>query len=72
VAIEGRTISIGLTPLGVRLANEFSGDDAFGDMMRRAKTLCSHFDMTATNLMRFIYDTFPELSSMRKNEVISL
>jgi hypothetical protein len=72
VAIEGRTISIGLTPRGMELAKALASTDAFADLSRRAKTLHSHFDLTATNLMKFIYDTFPELSSMRKNEVITL
>ena len=72
VAIDGRTISIGLTPRGIELAKSLASNEAFTDFSRRAKTLHSHFDLTATNLMKFIYDTFPELSSMRKNEVITL
>lgn len=72
VALEGRTISIGLTPRGVDVAKSLASNEAFTDLSRRAKTLHSHFDLTATNLMKFIYDTFPELSSMRKNEVITL
>jgi hypothetical protein len=72
VAIDGRTIAIGLTPAGVALAGQMASSVAFADVTRRAKTLHTHCDMTATNLMKFIYDTFPELSSMRKNEVIAL
>lgn len=72
IALDKRTISIGLTQKGIGLAREFASNEAFDDLARRAKTIHSNFDMTATNLMKFVYATFPELVSMRKNEAISL
>ena len=39
-------------------------------MSQRAHLLKSHCDLTATNLMKFIYETFPELSSMRAGQAI--
>lgn len=72
ISIEGRMVAIGLTPQGTELAKTLASSDAFLDLARRAKTLHSHFDLTATNLMKFIYETFPELTSMRSNEAINL
>ncbi|SFB41820.1 protein of unknown function [Collimonas sp. OK607] len=37
---------------------------------RRAGALKRHLDLTATNLMKFIYQTFPEVISLRSNAVI--
>jgi hypothetical protein len=34
-------------------------------MAHRARLLKRHCDLSATNLMKFIYETFPELVSMR-------
>ncbi len=72
VALEGRTISIGLTPRGAELADTLASTQEFSDLARRATTLHNHFDLTATNLMKFIYETFPELTTMRSNEAINL
>lgn len=70
VGIEGRTVSIGLTEAGLRASAELSSSEAFEDVARRARALRSHFDLNATNLMRFIYATFPELLTLRKNAPI--
>jgi hypothetical protein len=59
VSIEGRTNVITLTPQGRVIANQFISDPLFESYSRRSKLLKRHFDLTATNLMRFIYDTFP-------------
>ena len=72
VSVEGRTISIGLTPAGTERAGILAQNEAFADLTRRAKTIRTHFDLTATHLMQFIYDTFPELLTLRKNEAIGL
>jgi hypothetical protein len=71
VSIHGRTISIALTPAGLAAARELVGSEQFADMAERAHTIRANFDMTATHLMKFIYDTFPELSDMQSNEAIS-
>jgi hypothetical protein len=70
VSVEGRTITIGITPAGAERAGAVAENEAFTDLARRAKTIRAHFDLTATNLMRFIYDTFPELLTLRANEAI--
>ena len=70
VHIEGRTVTIGLTRKGHDLAAELSAMPEFRDIAMRAKLLKAHLDLTATNLMKFVYETFPELSSLSMNEVI--
>ncbi len=70
VSIEGRKVVIFLTGQGRDLARRLTDQDKFEQYSRRAKLLKRHFDMTAVNLMRFIYDTFPEIVSLRSNEAI--
>lgn len=67
VAVEGRKVTIAATPAGRGVARQLALDPLFGPYVQRAKLLKRHFDMTATNLMRFIYDTFPEIVSLRSN-----
>lgn len=70
VVIQGRTISIGLSQLGAEAYHKISALDAFQDVIRRASILRANFDVRATTLVRFIYDTFPEVLSLRSNEEI--
>jgi hypothetical protein len=70
VSVEGRTVVIVLTAAGRNLASRLAQDQVFEPYVRRAGLLKRHFDMTATNLMRFIYDTFPEVVTLRSNESI--
>lgn len=67
VSVEGRTVVITLTPEGRRVAGQLASDAVFEPYVRRSALLRRHFDMTATNLMRFIYDTFPEVVTLRSN-----
>ena len=71
ISIEGRKVVIAATEAGRDRARRLSNDDLFVQYARRAKLLKRHFDLTATNLMRFIYDTFPEIVSLRSNVPIS-
>jgi hypothetical protein len=70
ISIEGRKVVIALTEQGRDLARQLAAQEAFGQHSRRARLLKRHFDMTATHLMRFIYDTFPEIITLRSNEPI--
>lgn len=72
VTVEGRKILIGLTECGRRLASELSASPEFQDYARRSSLLKRHFDVQATALMRFIYETFPEVVSLRSNERIPI
>lgn len=68
--IEGRTIVIGLTDSGRDAARKLAADPVFEPYGRRSIALKRHCDLTATRLMRFIYDTFPEIVTLRPNEPI--
>lgn len=70
VSIEGRTVVISLTESGRTLASELKLNTNFQDYARRAVLLKRHFDLQATALMKFIYETFPEVVSLRPNERI--
>lgn len=70
VTTEGRTIKIQLTESGRNLADDLARTTEFKAMAHRAKLLKRHCDLSATNLMKFIYETFPELGSMRLGEPI--
>lgn len=71
-SIEQRTVAIGLTQHGLRIADLLSAEPDFEPYAIRASLLRRHFDMTATNLMRFIYETFPEILTLRSNSPIPL
>lgn len=70
LSIEGRTIVIGLTDIGRSTAQRLAEDPVFAPYGRRSIALKRHCDLTATNLMRFIYETFPEIVTLRANEPI--
>lgn len=70
ISVAGRAVTIGLTAQGLAVAQELGTTDEFTDIARRARILKGNFDFTATNLMRFVYETFPEILSLQKNERI--
>lgn len=70
VVVEGRKVVIDLTERGKTLAAELSTNPQFTDIARRSALLKQHFDLKATNLMNFIYETFPEIVSLRSNKRI--
>ncbi len=70
IQIEGRTTRIGLTSRGLSLANLLAENEAFTDTAERSKLLRRHFDIGATSLARFIYATFPEITTLRLGEEI--
>jgi hypothetical protein len=70
VSVEGRTVVISATERGRAVASQLSEDPQFQDYARRSYLLKRHFDIQATRLMRFIYETFPEVLSLRSNERI--
>lgn len=72
ISIEGRMVVISATERGRITAATLAGEAAFEPYSRRAKLLKRHLDLGATNLMRFIYDTFPEILTLKPNERISI
>ncbi len=70
VVVNGRTIHIGLTEQGRQRAEALGHLAAYDDVRRRARLLKSRLNLSATNLMRFVYDTFPEIADLRFREEI--
>jgi len=70
VKIEGRTTKIGITEKGLRIYTEIIATEEFQDFLKRSKLLKRNFDLTGTNLMKFIYATFPEITTLRLRERI--
>lgn len=68
---EGNTIMIGMTKTGMQIAESFREDDSLDDLFERARVLRINFDIKATRLKNFIYDTFPEISSLKFGQSIS-
>jgi len=71
ITINGRTVVITATDQGRNCAKQLASDQLFEQYSRRAQLLKRHFDMKATNLMKFIYETFPEIISLRSNSPIT-
>ena len=72
ISIEGRKIVISLTEAGIRCANSLAQEADFEPYVRRSKLIKCHFNLTATNLMRFIYNTFPEIISLNSGKRITI
>lgn len=70
VHIEGRTTQIGLTKKGFDIYKKLADAEAYVDISKRAKILKQNFNLSGTNLMKFIYSTFPEISTLRFGERI--
>lgn len=70
VGVEGRKVVITLTERGQAISTELAASPVFEDYARRSTLLKRHFDVQATRLMKFIYETFPEVVSLRSNENI--
>ncbi len=67
---RGNTVDLGLTQTGLQIAHELASQEAYADAAQRAPILKRHFDQRGTHLMRFIYSTFPEISTLRFGEGI--
>jgi hypothetical protein len=70
VRTDGRTIQIELTDLGRALTDKLVSSEGFARVFERAILLRKHLDLKARALMEFIYEQFPELTSLEFNEGI--
>lgn len=70
VGTRGKAVTIDITNSGRLLADRLASTPEFELIAKRSRVLRTHFDLRATNLMRFIYNTFPEITSLRMNEKI--
>lgn len=71
VRTDGRTVQIDLTPSGIALTDELVASPGFARVYERALLLRKHLDLKARALMEFIYEQFPELTSLEFNEGIA-
>jgi hypothetical protein len=67
---EGRTIIIHPTERGRAAAAELVSESEYQSLRHRASLLKRYLDLKATTLVEFIYDTFPEVASLRLGEKI--
>jgi len=72
IVSEGRKIVISLTDNGFSLAQKLSSNSLLQIYTKRAGILKRHFNYNSTNLMKFIYDTFPEIVSLNSGKRIKL
>ena len=70
VDIKGRTIYINLTNKGIEQADKFIETDAFKDITLRTEILEEYFDRSGTYLKDFIYQNFPEITTLSLWEAI--
>ncbi len=70
VETDRRTLVIRLTDEGKIAAEALSVDPSYVRISERATLLKRHLDIGATNLMEFIYATFPEVVSLSLGETI--
>jgi len=72
VVSEGRKVVISLTPEGFAFATRIRENSLMNIYYRRASVLKRHFNLTSSNLMKFIYETFPEIVSLNSGKRIQL
>ena len=71
--VEGRTIQIGLTDRGRAIANSIARDEPFSETARRSELLLRAVGpLSATRLKEFVYETVPEIITMKWGEEISV
>ncbi|MGD0158051.1 MAG: hypothetical protein ABSB50_18325 [Terracidiphilus sp.] len=70
ISVEGRTVMISSTKVGIEAFSRLSALEEFRSIAERARVLKKRLDIGATNLMKFIYETFPEIASLDFNEAI--
>jgi hypothetical protein len=68
---NGKAVMLILTPVGKRNAERLSEENAFEPILDRARLLKEAIDIGPKDIMRFIYNTFPEISSLSYDEVIT-
>lgn len=72
IVVRGKTVQIGLTKNGLDTAEILASQEEFQDIAQRAKILKRYFDLKGTSLMKFIYEAFPEIGTLRLGEEIEL
>jgi hypothetical protein len=65
IRLQGRSYNLGITIKGMELVNNILKENTFNDIAERARIIKRNFNMSGTNLMRFIYKTFPEIGTLQ-------
>lgn len=71
IETSGRTILLSLTEKGKRQAERLQEDEAYRPLLDRARLLRETIDIGATDIMNFIYRTFPEIATLSYDEAIA-
>lgn len=71
ISVEGNTVVVLETHRGREQVKKLIENESFATYFKRAKIIKSNFDLKATNLMKFIYKTFPEVLTLRSNASIT-
>jgi hypothetical protein len=71
VETSGRTILLSLTERGKHYATRIGADPAYRLMRERAFLLRQRIDISATEIMNFIYKVFPEITTLSYDEAIA-
>lgn len=71
--VKGRTVHIELQERGREVAAQLSEREEFADLSLRSRLVVKAVGgLSATKLMEFIYEIFPEITDMKWGEQISL
>lgn len=71
IETSGRTILLSLTEKGKERALRIAEDKSFAPLRDRARLLRDSIDIGATDIMNFIYRTFPEIATLSYDEAIT-
>lgn len=67
---QGRSYFLGITEEGIQIAIKICETEDFNDIKERAKIIRTNFNYSGTNLMKFIYNIFPEIISLQYGKEI--
>ena len=70
IQTTGRTINLALTDRGRKQSELIVGDESFAQLAERAKVLRESIDISASDIMKFIYNTFPEIGTLSFDQAI--
>lgn len=71
--VKGNTVHVHLTPQGTEVADQLRELPDFHDINERSQVIASVFGkLSAMRIKSFVYETFPELLSMKWGEDIEL
>lgn len=65
IRLERNAYHLGITSKGIEVITKILDDNTFNDIAERARIVRRNFNISGTNLMRFIYKTFPEIGTLQ-------